>query len=59
MAKLAITFEQWKERVNQYVIGMSGCDVDDLPDWDFRTAYDNGMGCERAAKAILRAAREY
>lgn len=45
MATLSITFEQWKERVNQYVIGMSGMDVDDLPDWDFRTAYANGMGC--------------
>ena len=39
MSKL--TFDQWKERINEYVKSEIKLDVDELPDMPYRIWYDN------------------
>ncbi len=52
------TFEQWKKEVDEELYDLCGLDSDGLPDWMYRTAYEYGWSPKRAARAVLRNARE-
>lgn len=59
MAKEKMTFEEWKERVNERVEMMTGIDCDCLPDWDYWMAWDQGMSPSRAAIETIKQAKEF
>jgi hypothetical protein len=46
---MAKTFEQWKQEVDRAVQSLAGLSADDLEDWGYRDAYDDGMSPKRAA----------
>ena len=48
-----MTFRQWKNRVNAQVAKTCGLGCDDLPDWDYWSAYDSGMIPSEAAREVL------
>ncbi len=52
------TFEQWKREVDEELYDLCGLDSDGLPDWQYKTAYEEKMSPKRAARAVLRNARE-
>lgn len=58
MGKHSLTWEQWKGAVNAAVIRKVGVPADDLPDWDYRDAFESGMAPSKAAAAIIRNAKE-
>ncbi len=53
------TFEQWKEQVNRVLEARLGLSADDLPDWDYRSAYDDGILPTVAATRAMRAAEDF
>lgn len=58
MAKPRLTWEEWKIEVNTFVIRKTGIHADDLPDWRYREAYDNGMKPNVAANRAIAAAKK-
>jgi hypothetical protein len=54
----ALTFEEWKHQVNIRIARMSGLEADDLPDWDFYSAWDGEVDPKEAAESVLREACE-
>lgn len=48
------TYEEWKRQVNNHVHALSGLDADDLDDWDYQTAYIQGVAPSVAAKRAVR-----
>jgi hypothetical protein len=58
-AKLkAMSFDEWKACVNSWCERLAGCSADDLPDWDFATAYEERLHPKTAARRVISAARE-
>lgn len=57
MKKPKLTFEQWLKEVDRYVVALCGLGADDLPDWGYRNAYDDGVSPIAAARKAYRAAR--
>jgi hypothetical protein len=53
-----LSFAQWRGAVNAYVVRRVGLDCDDLPDWRYRDAYDDGMSPSRAASQVVKNAKE-
>lgn len=54
-----LSFENWMREVNAEISRRTSMVSDDLPDWRYRDAYDEGMTAKRAAaKAIQNAKRE-
>lgn len=51
-----MTYEQWKARVNANVIDISGVSCDDIPDWDYRMAWESGETPAGAAREALECA---
>ncbi len=49
------TFDQWYARVNQLVLSKLGIGVDDLADWNSRSAYDDGLEPEDCLEIIAEA----
>ena len=49
-----MTFEQWKEQVDRELLAQVGLISDNLPDVDYRTAYENGVSAETMADEALR-----
>lgn len=56
--KQRLTYEQWKGAVNAAVIRRVGLSADDLPDWNYRDAYESGMTPLRAAAKVIKNAKE-
>jgi len=54
-----MTFEEWKRRVEAYIIRKLGIDSEALPDWDFQRAWKDGMAPSKAAAACIAAARRF
>jgi hypothetical protein len=46
-------FEGWMKALDKAVIAECGLSYQDLPDWDFRAAFDNGIAPEAAARSVL------
>lgn len=53
------TFEEWKRAVDACVEARLGLGADDLPDFDYRRAYDAGRTPAATAAAAIRAARDF
>lgn len=51
------SFYQWKNKVDAIVMAKVGLGVDDLPDWDFATAYDAGVSPRVAANRCIAACK--
>lgn len=58
MGKHTLTWEQWKGAVNAAIVRKVGVHADDLPDWNYRDAFNQGMQPPRAAAAVIRNAKE-
>jgi hypothetical protein len=48
-------FTEWMRRVDSYLEAIAQCVSDDLPDWEWRDAFDDESTPEVAALAALRA----
>lgn len=53
-----LAFDRWMADVDAYFLLRLGLSADDLPDYCYRDAYDDGATPTQAARAALRAARE-
>ena len=51
-------FAAWMTTVNQYVLDRIGCWADDLPDYCYADAFEDGVSPKSAASRAIRAARE-
>jgi hypothetical protein len=56
MAKM--TYEQWKQQVNQEVQTRTGMAADDLDDWRYTDDYRDGMSPKRSAARAIKNAKE-
>jgi len=56
--KQKLAYGQWKGAVNAAVVRKIGLDCDDLPDWRYMDAYNEGVSPLRAASAVIRAAKK-
>jgi len=54
-----LTYDQWKAEVDKIVQAKVGCCCDDLPDWDYSTAFDNKVAPMAAANAVIKAAKGF
>jgi hypothetical protein len=54
-----LTFEQWMAIVASIMSRLCEMGPDDLPDWGYRAAYDEGKSPDCAARAAIKAARNY
>ena len=50
-----LPYKQWKERVAKHLIGLCGCEPNFLPDYNYRAAYNSGMGTIQAADDAMNA----
>jgi hypothetical protein len=50
------SFEEWKRRIDAYIYSECGMSSDDLPDWDYRDAYDDNIRPSVAARCAMNAA---
>jgi len=50
-------FDRYMARVDRTLIRRYGIDSSDLPDWDYRTAFEDGMAPATAATKAARAAK--
>lgn len=48
----AAEFVAWRTEMDKYVEQLLGLSTDDLPDWDFATAFESGMSAKDAAFAF-------
>ena len=51
-------FDEWMNQVNRVVLKKTGIFADDLPDYCYRDAYDDGESPGSTARAAIRAAKE-
>ena len=54
-----LTFEQWKAKVNVLVVDRCYLTCDDLPDWGYWDAWNDGMTPSSAANKVIRNAKDY
>jgi len=52
-------FTAWMAKVNAHMVKYCTMGADDLPDWNYRDAYDDGMSPSQAARSAIRAAKDY
>lgn len=52
-------FETWMKKVNAFIERKTGFGIDDLPDWDYWNAWNDGMPPSQAAYQVIQAARDY
>lgn len=56
---MKLSFEDWKREVDAEIKRRTTMTSDDLPDWNYRGAYEEGLTSKRAAaKALQHAKRE-
>ena len=56
--KMKISFEDWMKEVNKEVESAVGMSANDLPDYCYRDAYDDGKSPKSVAKAAIRSSNE-
>jgi Family of unknown function (DUF5419) len=49
----------WMSKVDAALVKMCGLDSNDLPDWNYCDAYADGVTPSAAAKAAMRAAKDF
>jgi hypothetical protein len=52
-------FDSWKKQVDAILIRLCGMSSDDLPDYGYANAFENGCSAAVTAKRALRAAKEF
>lgn len=57
--KNGLTFEQWKDRVNMAIIHRTGVEADNLPDWEYHSAWSRGMAPSVAAGKVIANAKRF
>jgi hypothetical protein len=55
-ARLKKNFDAWMADVDRWLITYAGCAHEDLPDWDWRDAYNDGRWPRLEALKALKAA---
>lgn len=55
---MGLSFDQWKKKVDDRMEQLCGFTSDDLPDWDYYSAWQDGLGWGTAAKQALTEIRE-
>ena len=50
-------YEEWKVRVNVALIKLCEMGADDLPDYDYRDAFDMGVSPSECARLVVQNAR--
>lgn len=55
---MAMTFEEWKHAVDLAIQRKCGLSADDMPEWDYWSAYDDGVSPSKAAAMAIRAAMD-
>jgi len=50
---MQMTFEEWKERIDEILLSWVDMKQDDLPDWMARDAYDDGLLPQEGAHRCL------
>ena len=51
-----LSFDNWKAAVNRHILNTCGLDADDLPDWGYWSAWNDGVSPRIAAREALEAA---
>jgi hypothetical protein len=58
-ARMKMTFEKYMAEVDWWIgIYAAGLTIRDLPDWDYATAYEDGVWPRNAAARAIKAAEE-
>jgi hypothetical protein len=52
-------FDSWKKQVDAILVRLCGMSSDDLPDYGYADAFENGCSAKVTAKRALRAAKEF
>jgi hypothetical protein len=52
-------FTMWMAKVDALMVKYCTMSSMDLPDWNYRDAYDDGMSPSRAARSAISAARDF
>jgi hypothetical protein len=53
-----LNFEQWMQKVDEYLSAKVGCTSGDLMDFCYMDAYDDGASPAQAARQAIKAERE-
>jgi hypothetical protein len=53
------TFEQWKREVDAAILALCGLTADDLPDYGYADAYEDGKSPKATARAAIKAAGDF
>lgn len=59
VAKPNPKFDAWMAKVNAAVVKKCGLSADDLPDWGYFDAFEDGFSPAAAANAAIKAAKEF
>ena len=59
VAKEPFGFGTWKAKVDALISAKCGITSDDLPDYCYRDAFEDGATPAQAAKAAIKAAKEF
>jgi hypothetical protein len=57
--KTKLSFEAWEKEVDNCMEQMFGMSCDDLPDYDYYSAYEDNTSPKSAARAAKKAACDY
>lgn len=53
------TFEVWQAKVNSFLIRRCGFGIEDLPDFDYWSAWGANISPSETAKDVIQAAKDY
>ena len=53
------TFDEWKAAVNAALLRTIDCEADDLPDYDYAAAYEDGRTPSATARRAIAYARTF
>lgn len=55
---MKLTFSEWMTIANERVYNEIGIGISELPDWNWRDAYDDGRSVKSAVKEFLKGAND-
>ena len=60
MVKMILSvYDIWLVNVNREVYKISGLSIDEIPDFDYWQAYDNGLSPKVTAKKAIKSAQSF
>lgn len=57
--KANTSFDAWMAKVNALIVKKTGFNADDLPDYNYLDAFEDGHSAGSTASSAIRAAREF